>query len=208
MSIIINHWNSLERWSPTLFLIGGVLVIGHAAIRGVEAFTDLAPPPDVFGPLGYLLVFLGLLGLCRTLLEQTPKMARLYTAVTAITLVGWIVILAVTLAEVAGLLSLQSSILPGGFYIVHILMVVLTYVMVGVSSLHAGVHSRTTGFLLLLPALLFAALMVGSAVSGTFAIGSFVIGTAQALAHLAIGEVLRASSLDGSQTPSGDTATG
>ena len=208
MGTIINHWSSLERWSPKLFLIGGALVIGHAAIRGVEALTDLVPPPDVFGPLGYLIVFFGLLGLCRTLLEQTPKIARLYTAVTAITLVGWIVISAVTFAGVSGILSPQSSILPGGFYIVHILMVVLTYVMVGVSSLHAGVHSRTTGFLLLLPALLFTALMVGSAVSGTFAIGSFVIGTAQALAHLAIGEGLRASPLDGSRTSSGDTATG
>lgn len=208
MKITINHWGSLERWSPKLFLIGGMLVIGHAAIRGVEAFTDMVPPPDVFGPLGYLLVFFGLLGLCRAHREQAPKMTRLYTSVTAFTLVGWMVISTMTFAEAIGVLAGQSSILPGGFYMVHLLMVVLTYLMVGISSLLADVHSRTIGLLLILPALLFITLMVGSAVSGTFAIGSFVIGTAQALAHLSIGEVLRISPLEGRQTPSGETATG
>ena len=39
-----------EQWSPTLFLVGGVLLIGHAVISGLHALIDMATPQHQSSP--------------------------------------------------------------------------------------------------------------------------------------------------------------
>jgi hypothetical protein len=65
------HRKSLEDHSPTLFLVAGVLLIGYAALNGVGAFTDMTAYPVLF-QFGYLIGFLGLLGVCHALADRSP----------------------------------------------------------------------------------------------------------------------------------------
>lgn len=201
------YWESLERWSPTLFLVGGGLVVGHAAVRGIEAFTATAPPPDVFGPPGYLLALLGVLGLYPALVERTPRVARLAAVVALVPLVGWVGLSAVSFAAAAGVSVVQAPEGLGGLFVAHIVGVVLTYVLFGLASLRAGVHSRSIGLLLLMPPVLMGGMLAGAAVMGYSAIGAFVIGGAQALVHLTIGGVLRGNPTE-TQAPAGDVMAG
>lgn len=201
------YWEALDRWSPTLFLVGGGLVVGHAAVRGIEAFTATAPPPDVFGPPGYLLALLGMLGLYPALVERTPRVARLAAVVALVPLVGWVGLSAVSFAAAAGVSAVQS---PEGLevlFVAHIVGVVLTYVLFGLASLRAGVHSRPIGLLLLMPPVLISGMMAGAAVIGYSAFGAFVIGGTQALVHLTIGDVLRRDPTE-SPAPAGDVTAG
>lgn len=200
-------WESLERWSPTLFLLGGGLVVGHATVRGIEAFTGLVPPPDVFGPPGYLLALVGLLGLYPALVERSPRLVRFATVVAIGPLVGWMALTAGTVADAVGLVPL-TTVLPATFYVAHLLLLILTYALFGVASLRSGSYSRVLEFLLFVPALLMGALLVGATTVGHVAVGAFVIGSGQALVHLAIGGVLRAGVSTDSQTPAGDAVAG
>lgn len=184
---------SLARWSPTLFLAGGGLVVGHAAVRGVEAFTTNAPPPDVFGPAGYLLAVVGLLGLYPALEEQVPRLARAAAAVAAVPLVGWVAILAVTAGEVVGAVPAGMGAFPGAAFAVHLGTLLLAYVLFGVAALRAGVHPRAVGGLLLAAPALWLAMVVGAAVVPDSVVGPFLVGGAQVLVHLGIGATLRAA---------------
>lgn len=186
------RWGLLERASPTLFLIGGGLVVGHAAIRGIEAFTDIAPPVDVFGPVGYLIALVGLLGLYPTLGDRTSKVTRAVLAVASIPLAGWIVITVWSGGEVAGIVPPQTEVLPGVFFVVHMVGMVLTYGLFGVAVLRSGAHPRTVGVLLLVVPTLFIAMVAGAALTANATAGAFVIGSLLALTHLALGYSLQA----------------
>lgn len=201
------HWRSLERWSPTLFLVGGGLVVGHAAVRGIVAFTPMAPPPDVFGPVGYLLALAGMLGLYPALVDRTPTLARAAVVVAVVPFVGWVAISIATLAGAVGVLGTPPAVLFGPLFLVHMLTLILTYLLFGVASLRAGFHPRTVGLLLLAPPVLLVSIMVGATVLGDSTIGAFVIGSLQAVVHLSIGGVLSAG-VTPTESPAGDAATG
>lgn len=184
------RWRVLERASPRLFLLGGGLIVGHAAIRGIEAFTDLPPPVDVFGPAGYLLALVGVLGLYPSLTDRAPKTARVGLAVAAIPLAGWIVITAGSVGEIAGLIESSGAVPPGVFFAGHIVAMIVTYGVFGVAVFHCGRQPRAVGVLLLLVPVLFVGMMAGAALIGDVAAGSFVIGSLLAGTHLAIGYAL------------------
>ena len=129
-----SRWSSVERWSPTLFLIGGGLMVGHAALLGVQAFTNLSTPPDVFGPTGHLIALLGLVGLYPVLAARTPTVARIAGAVTAVALVSWFVMTVTRLLAIAGIVSAVSDVLPGVFFIFVFASTILTYLLFGVAS--------------------------------------------------------------------------
>jgi hypothetical protein len=197
----------LARWSPALFLAAGGLVVGHAAVNGVEAFTTNTPPPDVFGPAGYLLAIVGLLGLYPALAERTPRLARAAAAVAAGPLVGWIVVTTVTLGAFAGVVPPVSESLPGWFLAVHLATLLLAYVLFGVAGVRSGGHCRSVGVLLLAAPALWVAMLAGAAVFGTGAVGPFLVGAGQALVHLGVGATLRAARV-GDETPAGDPTLG
>lgn len=198
---------SLGRWSPTLFLAGGGLVVGHAAVNGVEAFTGATPPPDVFGPAGYLLAVGGLLGLAPALADRTPRLARVAAAVALVPLIGWLAILATALGELAGVAPPVSAILSGGVLATHLATLLLAYVLFGAAWLRAEVHPRSVGLLLLAPPVLWVAMLAGAAVVGADAVGPFFVGAAQALVHVGIGATLRAARV-AETAPAGDPTPG
>lgn len=184
-------WDQLEHWSPTLVLAAGVLFVGHAAVRGVEAFTSMPPPVDVFGPTGYVAAILGLLGLYSSLADRTPTIGRLAALSAVVTVPAWVLIAGLNFGEAAGILPPQTDVLPERFFALVIVTTLLVYLLFGVACLIADRHTRTLGGLLLAPAALLGLLIVGSlALPIAPAAGGVVIGSGLALTHGAIGGTL------------------
>lgn len=202
------HWESLEHWSSRLFLAAGVLFVGHAAVRGIEAFATAPTPVDVFGPTGYVVAILGLFGVYPGLATRTPGVARVAAGVAAVTAPAWALISGWNFGEAAGLLPPQTEVFPGVFFVVVLSSTLLLYLLFGVASLRAGVHTRAVSLLLLAPVALFLLLIVGGVfLSMDSAAGGAVVGGGMAVAHGAIGgTLLRANAQADHVVPSGDAS--
>jgi hypothetical protein len=200
---------STEQWSPTLFLVAGVLLVGHAAISGVRAFTDVATPADVFGPVGFLLALVGLYGLYPELVERAPKLARSGAVVAAVATVDYVVIAASTFGQLVGVLPPISDVLPAVFFVSHLVAMILTYGLFGVAALRTDAHPRPVGFLLLVFPILIVVQMANAAVMGNPGAGAFLVGSVLAVVHLAIGYSLgtRSGAHDHGE-PTGDVNRG
>lgn len=204
-----SQWRAIERWSPTLLLVGGALLIGHAAVKGIEAFTDLAPPPDVFVTTGHLVGLVGLVGLYPVLVDRTPGVARAAVAVAVVPIVGWVVMTLAQLLAVAGTVSSLNRVLPGAFIMLVAGSTVLTYGLFGVATLRAGEGSRTVGFLVLAPAAVFVVSLVDAALTGMSSLDGVLIGGGMALSMLALGYRLRTwDHRTGHAVPTGDATVG
>lgn len=190
-SVHITQWNSIERWSPTLFLVGGGLLVGHAALSAIHAFTDVATPPDVFVTTGHLVALVGLLGLYPALVDRTPIVTRAAGTVAAVALGSWIVMTVTRFFELAGFVSSLGDALPEVFFIVVLASTILTYIAFGVATLRVDGSSRVVGLLVLAPGGLTVALVVDSALTGVSALDGVVIGGGLALSMLALGYTLQ-----------------
>lgn len=182
----------IEGAKSTLFLVAGGLIIVFSGLLGFEALTNSAAPEDIFGPAGFAVAFVGLLGLYPKLVEETPWIARAGAAFAVAGAVGGIVVSLGSLGSTVGVLPQE----PGPVAVLFILGLGVGmlpgYVTFGVASLRAGVHSRLLGLLLLAPPVIFAVMLTGAfhAVTGE-AFTAFILSGGQALALLAIGLVLR-----------------
>jgi hypothetical protein len=198
---------AVEKWSPTLFLIAGILVVGHATLLGVQAFTGMVTPPDVFAPLGHLVALVGLAGLYPPLADRTPTLARVAVVLATIPAVGWLVLSTWQVGELTGVLSPPTGGLPGVVSVTVIVGTVLTYALFGAASFRAGVRPGSVARRLLLPAGLFSGLIASIAVVGASALVGFVFTSGLVVAYLSIGQSLRvdAASTD-SELPADATA--
>lgn len=181
------RWRTLERLSPTLFLLGGAGVITHAAIQALEAFTEVNPPADVFVTAGHLLALAGLLGLYPALRGRTPRLATAGLAATGLGVAGWIVMTAAQLLSVAGAVGSLTALFPGAFFVGVIAVTILAYTLVGAAALHADAGATLDGLLVLAPAALLLALLGKSVVAGVGAADGAVIGGGLAFSMLALG---------------------
>lgn len=199
--------SSLDRWSPLAFLGAGGLLLGHAALLGLQAFTTVTPPPDVFAPAGHLLALVGVLGVFRVFTDRSPGLAWLGSVVTAVVAVGWI---AVTIAILGGRLgnpSPQTEALLGVLAILVLVSTVLPYGLIGVIALRSAGTPRGVGLLLLAPATLLVVLLANVAILGVTPIDGVLIATALALAMLAVGHTLRTRGVPADRTsPERDVA--
>lgn len=190
-TIVTGGWGALERRSAALFLASGGLLVGHATVRGVRAFTDLPTPMDGFGPAGYLLAFVGLYGLYPALADRSPWLARAGALLAAVPVLDYALILAWGFGEMAGIVPHLFDLVPGAvFFPIHQSVMVLTYGLFGVAVLRTDGHPRRVGVLLLAPPALILALIVGIAVAQNAAVAAFVVGSGMALAHAGIGYAL------------------
>lgn len=189
---------SLERWSPTLFLVAGVLLVGYATLNGVAAFTDVAYPTveDVVGPAGFALGFLGLLGLYPTFAEESPRLARAGAVGAALGAVGFS---AITLGGLVVLAGGESPSWTAVSVLLATIGMIAGYLSFAVASARVELQPRTVGYLLSVPAVVFA-VMLSQAIlfarfglfSGTtMAWSAFAISSGQAVAHVSIGYSLR-----------------
>lgn len=186
------HWESLQRWTPWLYLAAGAVLSAYAALNGLLAFTDVSVEADVF-QAGYVLGFLGLLGLYPRLADRSPWLARIGGSTALLGLVAFSVFTANRLAELGGLASgnppgwaIFTAMAAAGF--------VVGYLAVGAAALRTGAYPRIVGLLLLLPAIIIV-LMFATMATGLVSPESvFVVSAGQAMTHLAIGATLEVES--------------
>jgi len=191
--------SALERWSPTLFLVGGVVLIGFAASLAAIGLMDMSVPRDLFAGVGFTLSFLGLIGVSAGLTDQSPSLARAGAVFAALGAVGF------ALTFVFGIADLVAISLPAwveAFQLLNIVGLILGFLLVGIASLRTDAHSRPLGGLLLVPALVFAVNFGRVVVLGAWtpAWAPFILGSLQALAMLALGYLLRAEAVSQEST--------
>lgn len=191
VGITSSRWGVVERWSPTLFLIGGVLLLGHAALAGIRVFTAITTPPDVFVTAGHCIALVGLLGLLPVVESRMPRLARVASLVTVIALGSWFIMTLTQVLALAGLVASIEAALPGYFILTVLASTILTYGLVGVGALRVGTRSRRVGLLVLAPGALTTAVGIAPALTGGTALDSLVIGGGLAVSMLALGYTLR-----------------
>ena len=199
----------MERWSPRLAFAAAVLFVGHAVVRGLGAFTAVPPPVDVFGPMGYVAATLALVGLSPSIVDETPVLGRLATAVAAVTGPAWALLVARSVADATGLFTPRAAVLPAVLPAVVILSTLLLYLLFAVACFRAGPGSRRLGLLLFAPVVLLGFLVVGGVVLSTASrAGPVVVGSGLAIAHGAIGWELSTSRPGTDHVRRADGATG
>jgi ABC-type multidrug transport system permease subunit len=166
--------------------------VGHAALLGVQAFSNLPTPPDVLGPAGHLAALVGLLGMYPLLAARTPTAARTAGVVVAVALASWAVLTVTRLLAVAGVAAPASDVLPAPLFMLLFASTILAYALFGGATVRAEVGSPTVGLLVLAPGALLAVVLVASAITGASALAGFVVGSGLALSILALGYTLRA----------------
>lgn len=193
MSTSASVLDPLDGKSATLYLVAGVVLAAFATNTASRVFAGGGVPAahDTLGPAGFCIGLVGLFGLYPALVAQAPALARVAAAVASIPLVGWFVVAGFGIGEVAGVLPDASVALPGVAFVVVFLTTVLAYVLFGAASLRADVHSRTVGVMLLAPAAVFLALIVGAAALPAVGWFEVALDGGHAVAHLALGFVLR-----------------
>lgn len=177
-------WKSLESWSPTVFLVAGILLIGYAGIKTVRAFAGVTVP-DVMsvtaGHIGLLVPVIGLLGLYPLVRDDAPRLslAGIVLSVTsAICSVVLLVSLAYLTLTVEGYPAIPEDagqgLLPalwGAIILMtSILTLMLGFLLVGVASLRSDAVSRPIAYLLLVPTAMWSAffLMHPAGIDGSF----------------------------------------
>jgi hypothetical protein len=209
--VTTSQWRSLERWSPTAFLVAGGILVVYATFNGLAAFTDTVYPlvENVVGPGGFVLGFLGLLGLYPRLADRRPRQAKAAVVFASLGAVGFSVITVSNIGRLAGVVPNEP--LPWFPLLLGMVAVgmVLGYLSFGVISLRADVYPRFAGPLLLLPALIFSVMAVGGLTGAATPTGAFFVSSAQAAVHLSIWHTLRKGiSSDEHQIQSAEMTTG
>lgn len=186
-----SRWDAIERWSATLFLVAGGVLVVHAITHGLEAFAGIEYPwhhEFPFGVAGMFLGFVALLGLYPKTAGRMPKLARAGAVVAVLGAAGWLVMGVAVLAEELGT---EPPAWIDAVGLVMIFGVVLGYLAFGVAGLRTDIVSQTTGLVLLTPVVVMVVnLGIATAGYGSLA-GQFVVATGFAVAHLAIGTTLR-----------------
>jgi 4-amino-4-deoxy-L-arabinose transferase-like glycosyltransferase len=158
---------------------------------GVQAFSTLTTPPDLFGPAGHLVSLAGLFGLYPALADRMLTVARIAVSVAIVGAGSWALLTLTRFLAVAGFVTSVSNVLPAVFFVLVFASTILTYVLFGVAALHIDSESRLVGSLLLVPAALLVVALVGSATRGVTVADGMVIGSGLAVSMVALGHTLR-----------------
>lgn len=176
---------SLDGKSPTLFLVAGGLLAVFAVNTGAQTFIGESSPlvQNLIAPLGFLVGVLALLGLYPAVADRRPSLAQAVGLLAGVTAVYWLVIIAGSLGELAGVIPASEEVFPVVFFFGVYVATILTYAVCGIVVLRAGVQSRLVGLFILGPAVMFLLLMARAA-------PNYVIDAGHALFHLSAGIVL------------------
>lgn len=183
-------WESLEKWSASVFLAAGGLLIIHTLIHGLLAYTSVGYPfhhEFPFGIAGMLLGFVALFGLYPQLATQSPKLVSAAAIMAGLGTVGWIIIGVRTLSEAVGVILPEWLAIFG---LLIILGVTFGYLLFGIASLRTTIVSQTTALIILLPVLVMVFNISVALTSGGSREGQIIVAGGFALAHLAIGTAL------------------
>lgn len=204
----MSRLQSLERWTSTLFLVAGGLMVVHTGVHVLIAFTNTNYPLHhemPFGFLGHLLAFVALLGLYPRLVTRSSKLTRAGAGLVVLGVVGWFVVGTMTLSESLGV-TLPAWLGAGAP--LFILGFILGYLAFGVAGFRTDVVTRTTAFVLLTPVLVMVYNMAVALTTGGTREGQIIVAGGFALTHLAIGAALRYEEFSaGGAEPAASVAT-
>lgn len=147
----------LERWSPTLFLLGGPLVLIATVVQGIHWFASVSIPDIAYWPLlplGFALSLAGLVGLYPRLIEHARWSAAAGLGLGILCLVLLLVGL-VVLAATRPAGPYPGNLGPSGpLFFLGSLLGILPIAVYGVAGFITAIPSRTTWGLLVALALI------------------------------------------------------
>lgn len=190
VNVSTSPWESLEKWSAVTFLIAGILLlIGTAAValEWLAGMEGLSESPLAFASfLGFVVTYIGLLGLYPRLADQTPRLAR---AATGLLLIPVLVILIDLVAVILGF----TPPFAGTPAIAAFLLFALGVALLGVASLLTEAPSPAVGYSLLLFSVATFVLLGDGLLNGFPTSDPVTVGTTglMVIAVLAIGYLLR-----------------
>lgn len=159
-------WDWLEEHSSTAFIVVGGLWFIDTVLLAFERFLGISilgttgPVNGVLIALAVLVSIIGLLGFYPRLAEQVPRLAFASVGVSALTAVGFGVVLVWTISAsvVPGVPSL-----PDIVFMLFVVAVLLTFVLFDVAILWTAIPSRLVGSLLFVAVLTIVGDVVGFA---------------------------------------------
>jgi len=196
------QWEWLEARSPTLFLVGGGLVVVYAGLHGIEAATDMVLEPNPF-EFGYVIGFLGLLGLYPTMVDKSPRLARAGAVAAVLGMIGLSAFTALHIAVLAGVVAGGGPAWFPIFIPFPLIGFVVGYLSIGIASLRTDAYPRLVGLLLLVPGIIVVVMIIQILAGWTSELQAFVISAGEAMAHLAIGATIKTKS----DSDRGDTSS-
>lgn len=201
---------TIERWSPTLIIVAGVLTAITAALSAIMHYTSitLSVTGLHIAPFAFLLLFVGSLGLYPQLSKRTPRLAQASAvfAVLGAALAPWAALAAI--ADLAGLLSGGVTTAVLGSHLIGRHAGQMALILFSVSVLRTDAFSQRIGVLLLGPAAVML-IALFHIVTGAPDWVTPPTVAANAIAMLALGYTFRTESrpINPAQTPA-DSATG
>lgn len=197
---------SLEKWSAVIFLLAGILLLIGAIVIGLQLLTGdpsfLKDPFELAPPLGFVISYLGLLGLYPRLADPSPRLAKVSVGLLLLPVLVLLIYVITT--------PLGVTIPYGGtIATVSFVLFALGIALFGIGSYQTPVLSSPIGLsLLAISATWFVVvgegLLNGFPVTQSVLFGTIVIQTG---ALLAIGYLLRTESEPPSRSgPASDTA--
>lgn len=200
MSIVnIQHRESLESWSPVLFLVGFVLELVFALNHGAAYLMETVTFFDWIYPsvlLGRFAVLLGLAGLSVPLTARHPRSGKLSRIVLALAMVFTSVLISLSILDIVGFLSFTDFVATpviAVFGIGTVALTILSFVLFGVAGLRTDAYPAVIGGLMLIATLAILFVLLGSGTFSTNVRGAVGEGL-NALVFLAIWYVLSTES--------------
>lgn len=153
------RWTSLERWSPRLFIVGGVFILVFALHNAQVYLTDAAFEQWLYPTvlLGRIAVFLGIVGLSVEIVNRSPRLGRLGRALAILAAISAFGLLVLGILEQLG----YGTDIIAVFGFGTVALTVLTYALFGVAILRTGAYSTVIGALLLVAIVPILAVMFG-----------------------------------------------
>lgn len=183
-------WESLDQWSPTLFLVGFALELVFAVNHGLAyliegiSFIDWIYPTVL---LGRLTVLLGLAGLSVQLVNTSPRFGKLSRGVVSVAALFTVGLLSLSVLDIVGITTPIIAV----FGIGTVVLTILTFLLFGVAGIRTDAYPSIVGGFLLVATLAVIGVLVSQGVLSTNMRGAVGEGI-NAIAFLAIWHVLRA----------------
>lgn len=184
---------SLEAWSPRLFLLGGVFELLFAGNNGLAFLMDGFSFIDWLYPtvlVGRAAVLIGIAGLSVQVVNQSPRVGKWSQRVLALTFVFTVGLLSLSLLTVVGVTTPIIAV----FGIGTVVLTIITYALFGAMILRTGAFSPRVGSLLVVAAVTVLGVFVGLSFLPTRLVGGIGEGVLFLL-FLAIWYSLRAGAI-------------